>query len=178
MLFHATPLKGLWVVEPELLSDERGFFARSWCEDEFRARGLNADLTQCNISFNTRAGTLRGLHWQSEPHGEAKLVRCTMGAIWDVAVDVRPASPTFGQWHAVELNAQNRLGFFIPAGFAHGFQTLQDNSEVFYQMSTPFHGPSSRGAKWDDAAIGIRWPSTERRIISEKDRNLPLLQDL
>lgn len=176
MIFHDTKLDGLYVIEPELKSDERGFFARTWCEDEFRARNLETRWVQNNISFNAKCGTLRGLHFQDEPFPETKLVRCTMGAVWDVAVDLRLDSPTFNQWHAVELSAQNRLMFYIPTGFAHGFQTLGDSSEVFYQMSEFFHPDCARGACWDDPAFSIEWPPQESRIISERDRQWPSWQ--
>jgi dTDP-4-dehydrorhamnose 3,5-epimerase len=151
-------LPGVWVIELEPIADERGFFARSWCRHEWEARSLNPALSQCNISFNHHCGTLRGLHWQAAPHEEAKLVRCTMGAIYDVALDLRPASPSFRQWFAIELSAQNRAMLYIPEGCAHGFQTLSDDCEVFYQMSTEYKAESARGARWNDPAFGIEWP--------------------
>ena len=156
------------------MADERGFFARSYCAQEFSSHGLESRIVQCNISFNRRAGTLRGLHYQAEPHREAKLVRCTMGAIYDVIVDIRPESPTYLQWFALDLNADNRCMLFVPPGFAHGFQTLRDGSEVFYQMSEFYHPGSARGLRWDDPRLAIRWPLPEP-ILSERDRSFPLL---
>ena len=173
MIFTETKLKGAFVVEVERLGDERGFFARAWCCREFEARGLNPRLVQTNISYNAKKGTLRGLHYQVAPHEEAKVVRCTMGAIHDVIVDVRPDSPTFRQWVAVELTAENRRMLYVPEGFAHGFQTLRDDTEVFYQMSEFFAPQAARGARWDDPAFGIEWPAAGRRIISAKDEGYP-----
>ncbi|CAN5828738.1 MAG: dTDP-4-dehydrorhamnose 3,5-epimerase [Gemmatimonadetes bacterium] len=158
MIFRETRLPGAYVIEPERIEDERGFFARSWCEREFRAHGLNPRLVQCNLSFNRYRGTLRGMHYQAAPHPEAKLVRCTMGRIHDVIVDLRPESPTFREWVAVELSAGNRRMLYVPEGFAHGFQTLEDESEVFYQMSQYYHAELARGVRWDDPAFGIAWP--------------------
>src|SRR5438128_11338283 len=139
VIFIEIQLQGAYIIEPEKLEDERGFFARSWCEREFAAHNLNPRTAQCNISFNRKTGTLRGMHYQTAPHAEAKLVRCTRGAIYDVIIDLRPNSPTFKQWVAVELTAKNRRMLSIPEGFAHGFQTLMDNTEVFYQMSEFYH---------------------------------------
>ncbi len=172
MKFVETPLAGAYIIDIERKEDERGFFALSWRAREFTARGLDPQLAECNISFNARKGTLRGMHYQAPPHGQAKLVRCTMGAIYDVIIDLRPDSPTFKQWTAVELTAENRRMLFIPAPFAHGFQTLMDNSEVFYQMSTPFVPESGRGVRWDDKAFGITWPLAEK-IMNERDRTYP-----
>lgn len=166
MLFRETHLGGAYVIEPERLADERGFFARTFCEQEFEARGLNPRIVQCNVSFNKLKGTLRGMHYQAAPHEETKLVRCTQGAIYDVIIDLRPASPTFKQWVAVELSRANGLMLFIPEGFAHGFQTLADDTEVFYQMSEFYYPESSRGVRWNDPAFGIRWPAAERAISS------------
>lgn len=173
MIFTETKLKGAFIVEPERLEDERGFFARSWSEREFAAHGLTGKLDECNISFNKRKGILRGLHFQIAPFAQAKLVRCTAGAIYDVAVDLRSDSETFKQWVGVELTAENRLMFFIPEGFAHGFQTLTDEAEVFYQMTGVYHPESARGVRWDDTAFGIRWPLENPSLI-ERDRNYPL----
>ncbi len=175
MIFTATPLSGLCIVELEPISDERGFFARSWCGEEFIKHKLNPRLAQCNISFNHKAGTLRGLHYQSHPHQEAKLVRATMGSIFDVAVDIRPGSDTYLQWFGVELSAQNRKALYIPEGFAHGFQTLTDDAEVFYQMSESFYPELARGFRWDDPKIGIEWPDSPKRIISDRDLGYSLL---
>jgi dTDP-4-dehydrorhamnose 3,5-epimerase len=174
MIFAESPLAGAYVVDPERIEDERGFFARTWCAREFEAMGLDPRLSQCNVSFNARRGTLRGMHYQAEPHEEAKLVRCTLGAIFDVIVDLRPSSATLRRWFGVELSAENRRMLYIPPGFAHGFQTLADGSEVFYQMSESFHPGSARGIRWDDPSVAIDWPS-EVLVISEKDRGFPLL---
>lgn len=181
MIFQETQLAGAFIVELKRLEDERGFFARSFCQDEFEAHGLNPCVVQCNVSFNKQAGTLRGMHFQVAPHAEAKLVRCTMGAVYDVIIDLRPESPTFKQWVGVELTADNRRAIYISEGFAHGAQTLADNTELFYQMSAPYHGPSASGVRWDDPAFGIAWPelpSTQSsgRIIVERDRNWPDFQ--
>ena len=172
MRFTPAKLPGVYLIEPERLEDERGFFARTWCQQEFAAHQLDVQLTQCNISFNVRQGTLRGLHYQVAPHAEAKVIRCTMGAIYDVAVDLRPDSPTFKHWLAVELTAQNRTMIYLPHGVAHGLQTLEDNSEVFYQMSEVYHPECARGVRWNDAAFGIRWP-LEPTVISLKDQQYP-----
>ncbi len=172
MIFTETPLKGAYVIELEPREDERGFFARSWCADEFEKHGLNSRLVQCNISFNKKRGTLRGMHYQAAPFREAKLARCTMGAIYDVIIDLRTASPTFKQWFAVELSAENRLAVYIPEEFAHGFQTLTDNAEVFYQMSEFFHPECAMGLRWDDPAFGVPWP-IKTPVISEKDMSYP-----
>ncbi|NET24741.1 dTDP-4-dehydrorhamnose 3,5-epimerase [Okeania sp. SIO1I7] len=170
MRFTETKLKGAYIIEPELIQDERGFFARSWCQKEFTERGLNPHLVQCNVSFNLKKGTLRGMHYQAKPHEEAKLVRCTMGAIYDVIIDIRPESPTFKEWVAVELTTENRKMLYIPEGFAHGFQTLVDNTEVFYQMSQFYHPESARGLRWNDPAFGIKW-AVENLTISLKDKS-------
>jgi dTDP-4-dehydrorhamnose 3,5-epimerase len=170
--FTATDLPGAFLIDLEPIADERGFFARSWCGDEFAAHGLDAALAQCNISFNRRKGTLRGMHFQAAPYGEAKLVRCTMGAIHDVIIDLRPESSTFLRHLAVELTVENRRALFVPEGFAHGFQTLIDDSEVFYQMSRSFVAEAASGVRWDDPAFQITWPEAER-TISERDRQWP-----
>lgn len=172
MLFTKTYLKGAYSIDVERRMDERGFFGRSWCQQEFEAHGLNPKLVQCNISFNKKRGTLRGMHYQAAPFEEAKLVRCTMGALYDVIIDLRPDSDTFKQWLAVELTAENRRALYIPEGFAHGFQTLTDDTEVFYQMSEFFHPECALGLRWDDSAFRIEWPM-ETLIISEKDKNYP-----
>ena len=156
------------------MEDARGYFARSFCVDEFRAHGLDPAIAQCNISFNRSAGTLRGLHYQSSPHEEAKLVRCTHGAIFDVVVDLRPESASYLHWYGVELTNENYRMLFIPKGFAHGYQTLTDNSEVFYQMSTFYNAQNARGVRWDDPGIGINWP-LPNPILSEKDRRYQLI---
>lgn len=174
MKFIETSLTDLYVVDLEPIEDARGFFARSYCVSEFQAHGFEPTVAQCNISFNEKAATLRGLHFQAAPHEEAKLVRCTRGAIYDVAIDIRPGSQTYLKWFAAELSADNRRSLFIPRGFAHGFQTLTDKSEVSYLMSESYHPESARGMRWDDPALAITWPLAEP-IISDKDRNYPLV---
>lgn len=172
MIFSETRLPGVFIIDPERQEDARGFFARIWCQREFEAHRLNPRLVQCSISFNKTKGTLRGMHFQSAPHEETKLVRCTMGAIYDVILDLRSHSPTFKEHIAVVLSADNRKTVYVPEGVAHGFQTLEGHTEVFYQM-TEFHVPASaRGVRWDDPAFGISWPAAER-IISERDRSYP-----
>lgn len=174
MIFTETKLRGAYIVEPELLEDERGFFARTWSREDFDARGLDSNLVQCNSSLNKRRGTLRGMHYQTAPHEEVKLVRCTAGAIYDVIVDLREDSPTRSQWLGMELSASNRLMVYIPKGFAHGFQTLADETEVFYQVSEYYHPESARGVRWDDPAFGIAWP-LGISVVSERDRAHPFL---
>jgi dTDP-4-dehydrorhamnose 3,5-epimerase len=173
MIFRETPLAGAWVLEPERFEDERGFFARTYCRRDFEARGLDPAIAQCSVSFNHRRGTLRGLHFQIAPHEEVKLVRATRGAIWDVIVDLRPGSPTLRRHFAAVLSAENRHELYIPQGMAHGFQTLEDATEVFYQISEPYAPESARGYRWDDPAFAIPWPEPVT-VISEKDLNLPL----
>jgi dTDP-4-dehydrorhamnose 3,5-epimerase len=160
------------VLDLERREDERGFFARSFCQHEFAAHGLDVSVAQCNVSFNRRRGTLRGMHWQVEPHGEAKLVRVTRGALWDVIVDLRPGSATYCRGFGVELTADNRRGLYIPVGFAHGFQTLSDDVEVFYQMSAFYVADAQRGVRWDDPAFGIEWP-IRPPFLSERDATYP-----
>jgi dTDP-4-dehydrorhamnose 3,5-epimerase len=169
MTFHETRIPGVYEVSLDLQQDQRGFFARSWCEAEFASRGLNSRLVQCNISFNASKGTLRGLHYQEQPHQEAKLVRCTQGAVYDVAVDLRPESPSFKSWHAAVLSAENRRMLYIPEGCGHGFLTLADQTEIFYQMSEFYRPESARGVRWNDPAFQIEWPE-EVKVISERDR--------
>jgi dTDP-4-dehydrorhamnose 3,5-epimerase len=175
MIFTETKLKGAFIIDIESREDERGFFARSWCEDEFKKHRLNPRLVQCNISFNKKRGTLRGMHYQVAPFAEAKVVRCTMGSIYDVIIDLRPDSPTFKQWVSVELTAENRRALYVPEGFAHGFQTLEKDTEVFYQMSEFFHPAVARGVRWDDPAFGIKW-LLEEKFIAEKDRSWPYFE--
>lgn len=172
MIFVETKLKGAYIIEPEKREDERGFFARSWCEKEFAEHGLNPHTVQCNISFNRKKGTLRGMHYQIEPCAEAKLVRCTQGAIYDVIIDLRPESPTFKQNIAEVLTAKNHKMLYVPEGFAHGFQALEDHTEVFYQMSGFYEPQFARGVRWNDPAFGIKWPIGEP-IILERDRTYP-----
>jgi dTDP-4-dehydrorhamnose 3,5-epimerase len=172
MIFKETMLAGVVEVHLDPRSDERGFFARSWCEKEFALHGLNARLAQCNVSFNARKGTLRGMHYQDEPYPEAKLVRCTQGAIYDVAVDLRPQSATFKRWVGAVLSAENRQMLYIPEGCAHGLLTLTDNTEVFYHMSESYHPELARGVRFDDPAFEIVWPE-KIEVISERDRSCP-----
>ncbi len=170
MIFKETKLKGAFIVEPERLEDERGFFARAFDESEFEKRGLKSRFVQCNISFNSKKGTLRGMHFQKAPYPEARLVRCTMGAIYDAIIDLRPESPTFKQWIGTELSAENRRMLYIPERFAHGFQSLTDTAEVFYQMSEFYHPECASGVRWNDPAFGIEWPPGEK-ILSDADKN-------
>lgn len=173
MIFEETKLKGAFIISPERISDDRGFFARAWCRKEFEAHGLNISPVQSNISFNVKKGTLRGMHYQISPYEETKLVRCTRGAICDVIIDVRPDSSTYMQWIAVELTMDSHTMLYVPEGFAHGYQTLTDNAEVFYQVSQ-FHALGfERGIRWDDPVFDITWPISVERIISEKDRKWP-----
>jgi len=176
MKFTETKLKGAFIVELEKLSDDRGFFARSWCEKEFEARGLNSRVVQTNVSFNRKKATLRGLHYQIAPHQESKLIRCTRGAIYDVIIDLRPASPTYKQWMGVELTADNYRLFFVPEDFAHGFITLADNTEITYQVSQLYTPGSEKGIRFDDPAFNIQWP-LEVKVISDKDRTWPDFED-
>ena len=168
MIFTPTKLEGAYLIKPERLEDERGFFARTWCREELKAHGLDSNLAQCNISFNKQKGTLRGMHYQAPPHEEAKLVRCTRGSIYDVIVDLRPGSKTYQCWTSAELSAENRAMLYVPKGFAHGFQTLTDNAEVFYQMSEIYHQESAHGLRWDDPAVGVEWP-IEPTVVSVRD---------
>ncbi|HUO24380.1 MAG TPA: dTDP-4-dehydrorhamnose 3,5-epimerase [Candidatus Aquilonibacter sp.] len=172
MKFRETALPGLFEIDLEPMSDERGFFARSWCRREFELHGLNPETVQCDVSYNKKRGTLRGLHYQTDPHPEAKLVRCTQGSIYDVAVDLRRDSPTFKHWVGVTLSAPKRNMIYIPEGFAHGFLTLEDETEIFYQMSEFYHPELSRGVRWDDPAFGVVWPGAVK-VISERDRTYP-----
>jgi len=174
MIFTEVKLKGAFIIEPERVEDERGFFARAWCQEEFAKHRIHLHLVQCSISFNRKKGTLRGMHYQCPPHSEAKLIRCTMGAIYDVILDLRSESTTYGRWVSVELSAENRRMIFIPEGMAHGFLTLVDGTEVFYQMSEFYHPESSRGVRWNDPAFGIEWPLPVT-VVSEKDSGWTLL---
>jgi dTDP-4-dehydrorhamnose 3,5-epimerase len=174
MIFTQSPLPGAFLVDLELLTDERGFFARTYCADEFAAQGLSMPLRQCSVSYNARKGTLRGLHYQAAPHEEHKLVRCTAGAIFDVIVDIRPHSPHYRQWFGTELSAQNRRAVFIPPGFAHGFVTLSDDAEVYYMISVAHSPQHAQGFRWSDPAFGIQWPAAPS-VISARDAAYPLL---
>lgn len=173
MIFTETKLQGAYIIDIERREDERGFFGRSYCQNEFAGHGLKTAVAQCNISFNARTGTLRGMHFQLPPRAEAKLVRCTRGRIHDVIIDLRPESATYCAWTAVELSADNYRMLYIPEGFAHGFQTLDDNSEVFYQMFEFYSPEHGRGVRWDDPVFGIVWPLSDP-LMSEKDRSYPL----
>ncbi|HYX28432.1 MAG TPA: dTDP-4-dehydrorhamnose 3,5-epimerase [Pyrinomonadaceae bacterium] len=175
MIFTETKIKGVFVIEPEPINDDRGFFACSWSRDEFARRGLNPRLAQCNISFNHKRATLRGMHYQQAPHEEAKLVRCTSGLIFDVALDLRAHSPTRYQWVATELGEKNRRMFYIPEGLAHGYQTLSDDTEIFYQISENYHPESARGVRWDDPAFAIEWPLPPT-IMADRDANYPMME--
>jgi dTDP-4-dehydrorhamnose 3,5-epimerase len=170
MIFTETKIKGVYVIEPELLADDRGFFARSFCKEEFRDHGLETNIVQCNISYNKKKGILRGIHYQVPPFEEARIVSCTIGSIYDVVVDLRRDSPTYCQWVATELREKNFKMIYIPRGCAHGFQTLEDYSMVYYQMNEYFHPECARGLRWDDLAIGIIWP-IPAMTMSEKDKN-------
>jgi len=176
MRFTELALRGAFVVAPERREDARGWFARTFCRDEFAAHGLAGDFVQCNASFNARRGTLRGMHYQRAPHGEAKLVRCSRGAACDVLLDLRLGSATFGRWQAVELTAGNGLAVYIPSGFAHGFQTLADNVELHYQMAERHHPGSAAGVRWNDRAFAIDWPILPP-ILSERDAGFPDFPD-
>ena len=173
MMFRPTSIPGAFLLELEKREDSRGFFARSWCALEAEAHGLDSRLVQCNVSFNQCRGTLLGLHLQGPPHGEVKLVRCTRGALMDVLVDLRPDSPMFMKWEAFDLTQENRTSVYIPQGVAHGFQTLADETEIFYQMSEAYHPESAQGYRWNDPAFGVTWPVTPP-IVSPRDAAFPL----
>ena len=170
IIFTETKLAGAYLIEPELLRDERGFFSRMWCQREFALRGLRAGFVQGNLSYSARAGTLRGMHYQVAPDAEIKLVRCTRGSIYDVIVDLRPASPTYTEWSAAELSAANHLVLYVPEGFAHGYLTLENDTEVSYEVSQFYRPGSERGLRYDDPAFGIAWPIGVE-VVSEKDRS-------
>jgi len=175
MIFRETNLKGVFEIHLEPKADDRGFFARSFCRQEFEQHGLNPTIVQCSVSFNEKKGTLRGLHYQADPHPENKLLRCTQGAIYDVVVDLRPSSPTFKNWIGVALTAANRLMIYVPAGCAHGFLTLEDRTEIFYQMSEFYYPDLSRGVRWSDPAFHIAWPA-QPVVMSDRDRTYPDFQ--
>lgn len=177
MKFQETKIPGAFEIHLEPYSDERGLFARSWCQKEFEDHRLNPKVVQCNVSFNLRKGTLRGIHYQAAPYPEAKLVRCTRGAIYDVVVDLRPESPTFRDWVGVNLTAANRQMLYVPEGCGHGFLTLEDNTEVFYQMSEFYHPELARGVRWNDPALGIVWPGSVE-VISERDGSYANVEEL
>jgi dTDP-4-dehydrorhamnose 3,5-epimerase len=173
MIFTELAVPGAFVIDLEKREDDRGFFARAWCANEFQAHGLNPRLVQINLSFNERAGTLRGMHYQRPPHEEAKCVRCTSGAIYDVVLDLRQDSPAYKRWDAVELTRDNRRMLYIPEGCAHGYQTLTDDTETLYQVSEFYAPDSEDGVRWDDEAFAIEWPPAEHRVLSPKDASLP-----
>lgn len=175
MIFKETKLKGAYIIELEPLEDERGFFARTYCQKKFKKNGINIKIVQCNVSYNRKRGTLRGMHYQKAPHEEAKLISCLRGAIYDVIIDLRSDSPTYCQWFAIELSSNNYRILYVPEGFAHGFQTLDDDTVIFYQMSESYYPECAMGVRWDDKTFGIKWPRITSRIISEKDLNYPLL---
>jgi dTDP-4-dehydrorhamnose 3,5-epimerase len=172
MRFAETDLPGAFVIELERREDERGFFARAWCEQEFADHGLEKRVSQSNLAYNRKAGTLRGMHYQAPPHAEVKLVRCTRGAVYDVIADLRPESRTYLHWIGVELSADNRTAIYVPEGFAHGYQTLTDDAETYYQVSVPYAPSAERGVRWDDPALAIDWPLPDP-ILSEKDAAWP-----
>lgn len=177
MKFATTTLPGVWLIELELREDERGFLARTYCEREFAEHGLNTRWPQCNLTLTKKRGTIRGLHFQAEPKPEIKLIRCAVGAIYDVLVDARRGSPTFGQWASFELTAENRRILYAPGGFAHGFQSLTDNCEVFYQMSEFYFPELARGFRWNDPDVGVRWP-LPAPTVSERDEKMPRLAEV
>lgn len=169
MFLKDIKLKGAFIIEPERLEDERGFFARTWCKREFENHGLNTNVVQCNTSFNKKKGTLRGMHYQTAPHAEVKLVKCTRGSIYDVIIDLRPDSDTYKEWFAVELSSDNHKMLYIPENFAHGFLTLENNTEVNYQMSEFYYSECASGIRWNDPAFSITWPM-DIMVISDRDR--------
>ena len=173
MIFKETKLKGAFVIEIEKREDERGFFARAWCKREFEDHGLNAQLVQANIAFSRKKGTLRGMHYQAPPYEEAKLIRCIKGGVFDVIIDIRPDSPQYKEWFGLQLTSDNYKMLYVPEGFAHGYQTLDDNTEVFYPASQFYSPESERGVRWDDPAFGIEWPETDNLVMSEKDKTWP-----
>ena len=172
MIFHQLDIGGAYLIEPERVEDARGFFARTYCRNELEERNLDPTVVQCNISVNHKRGTVRGMHYQAAPHEEIKLVRCTQGAIFDVILDLRPDSPTFKQHYGVELSKDNRLSLYIPGGVAHGFQSLSDDAEIFYQMSEFYYPEAARGFRWNDPAFDISWP-LDVTVISDRDRTYP-----
>lgn len=172
MKFVTTPISGVVLVDLEPVEDDRGFFARTYCEEEFRRHGLETHIAQCSVALSLRKGTLRGMHYQRDPHSEVKLVRCIRGAVYDVVVDIRPDSATFRQWFATELNAANRRAIYIPHGIAHAYQTIEDETEISYQMSSAYNAEAAAGVRWDDPAFAVRWP-LEVTAITERDLSYP-----
>lgn len=177
MLFTETELPGAYIVDIEPIEDERGFFARAWCANEFAEHGLTTRIAQSNVSFNRRQGTIRGMHYQAAPHAEVKLVRCTRGAIFDVIVDLRAESPAYKRWTGVELSGDNRRALYVPEGFAHGYQTLVPETETFYQVSEFYTPGAERGLRWNDPAFAIEWPDPDNAFMSEKDASWPDFED-
>jgi dTDP-4-dehydrorhamnose 3,5-epimerase len=173
MVFKETRLKGAFIIELEKIEDDRGFFSRAWCQKEFEAKGLNTNIAQCNLSFNTTKGTLRGMHYQIAPHEEAKIIRCPRGKVYDVIIDLRPKSPTYLRWAGFELSSENRKMLYVPESFAHGYLTLADNTELFYQVSHFYSPESESGIRWNDRTVNIKWPQTNGLIITDKDKNWP-----
>ena len=176
MIFNKTELKDAYIIEPEKLEDKRGFFARTWDTKIFEENGLNPKIVQCNISRSLKKGTLRGMHYQIDPYAETKIIRCTQGKICDVIIDLRENSPTYKKWQAFELSAENHKMLYVPEGFAHGFQSLEDDTEIFYQVSQFYNPESERGVRWNDPVFNIKWP-LEEKIISEKDESLADFKD-
>ncbi|MGB9602613.1 MAG: dTDP-4-dehydrorhamnose 3,5-epimerase [Limisphaerales bacterium] len=177
MRFIKAKIPGVYLIELEKREDERGFLARTFCENEFKSAGLNTRWVQCSLTLTRKRGTIRGMHYQAEPKPEIKLVRCVSGAIYDVVVDIRKDSPYYGKWEAFELNSENRLALYIPSGVAHGFQCLVDNCELYYHISEFYYPELARGVRWSDPQLGIHWP-IENPFLSERDRNLPLLSEI
>jgi dTDP-4-dehydrorhamnose 3,5-epimerase len=173
MFFNETRLKGAYIIELEKIVDDRGFFSRVWCQKEFQTHGLNPNIAQCNLTFSVNKGTLRGLHYQIAPHSEVKIVSCIRGKIYDVIVDLRPKSPSYLQWMSFELSSDNRKMIYIPENFAHGYLTLIDDTEVFYQVSQFYSTGSECGIRWNDPSVNIKWPKVSNLILSEKDREWP-----
>jgi len=173
MIFTETILKGAFVLDLDKREDERGFFARTFCKHEFEQHGLDSRVVQSNLSFSRFQGTLRGMHFQVAPHQETQLVRCIRGAVYDVIIDLRPESATYLEWFGVELTAENHRMLFVPTGFAHGFQTLRPDCEVFYEVSEFYSPEAERGIRWNDPLFQIRWPAAEKCVMSPKDANWP-----
>jgi dTDP-4-dehydrorhamnose 3,5-epimerase len=173
MKFIPTALDGVCIIELEMINDNRGFFARSWCKEAFGQNELSNDIVQCNISFNLQCATIRGLHYQVSPHEETKIVRCIRGGIYDVVIDLRKNSPSYMSWIGVNLNSENRKMIYIPTGFAHGYQTLTSETEIYYQVDQYYNPKAEQGIRWDDPAFSIDWPISKNCIVSEKDRAWP-----
>ncbi|MBT3786415.1 dTDP-4-dehydrorhamnose 3,5-epimerase [bacterium] len=178
MIFEPLRLKGAYLIRMEPIQDNRGWFARTFCQREFEEQGLESGIVQTSVSNNTKKGTLRGMHWQASPYEEVKMIRCTRGRIFDVLVDIRKDSDTFGQWEGFELYPDDPCLLYVPKGFAHGFQTMEDNTDTRYWMAEFYHPEVSMGFRWNDPEVGIQWPQVSERIISEKDKELPCLREL